>query len=78
MRETSERGGEEWRSERERERERERVGGVRVDILMEGCCEFLRLVTLNSLGLILQLERRGVISNSLEVGCLFNEYNQIS
>ena len=27
---------------------------------MEGCCEFLILVTLNSLGLIPQLERREI------------------
>ena len=45
---------------------------------MKGCCEFLRLVTLNSLGLIQQLERREIVFNNLEVEFLFNESNQIS
>ena len=43
-----------------------------------GCCEFFKLVTLNSLGLIPQLERREIIFNNLEVEFLFNESNQIS
>ena len=47
-------------------------------VLMEGCYEFLRLVTLNSLGLIPQLERREIIFNNLEVEFLFNELDQIS
>ena len=47
-------------------------------VLIEGCCEFLRLVTLNSLGLIPQLERREIIFNNLEVEFLFNESDQIS
>ena len=47
-------------------------------VLMEGCCEFLRLVTLNSLGLIPQLERREIIFNVREVEFLFNESDQIS
>ena len=46
--------------------------------LIEGCYEFLRLVTLNSLGLIPQLERREIIFNNLEVEFLFNESYQIS
>ena len=48
-------------------------GGVRNGILMEGCCEFLRLVTLNSLGLIPQLKRMEIIFNNLEGELLFNE-----
>ena len=47
-------------------------------VLMEGCCEFLRLVTLNSLGLIPQLERREIVFNNLEVEFLFNESEKIS
>ena len=42
-------------------------------VLIEGCCEFLRLVTLNSLGLISQLERREIVFNKFEVEFLFNE-----
>ena len=42
-------------------------------VLIEGCCEFLRLVPLNSLGLIPQLESREIIFNNLEVEFLFNE-----
>ena len=45
---------------------------------MEGCYECLRLVTLNSLGLIPQLERREKVFNNLEVEFLFNESDQIS
>ena len=45
---------------------------------MEGCCEFLILVTLNSLELISQLERREIVFNNLEVEFLFNESYQIS
>ena len=45
---------------------------------MEGYCEFLRLVTLNSLVLIPELERREIIFNNLEVEFLFNESDQIS
>ena len=51
---------------------------VRDGVLIEGCCEFLRLVTLNSLELIPQLKRREIIFNNLEVEFLFNESNQIS
>ena len=40
---------------------------------MEGCSEFLILVTLNSLGLIPQLERREIVFNNLEVEFIFNE-----
>ena len=47
-------------------------------VLIEGCCEFLRLVTLNSIGLIPQLERREIIINNLEVEFLLNESYQIS
>ena len=39
---------------------------------------FLRLVTLNSLGLIPQLERREIVFNNLKVEFLFNESEQIS
>ena len=46
-------------------------------VLIEGCCEF-KLVTLNSLGLIPQLERREIVFNNLEVEFLFNESDQIS
>ena len=46
-------------------------------VLIEGCCDFLRLVTLNSLGLIPQLERREIIFNNLEVDFIFNESDQI-
>ena len=42
------------------------------------CCEFLRLVTLNSLGLISQFKGREIFFNNLEVEFLFNESNQIS
>ena len=51
---------------------------VRDDVLIEGCYEFLRLVTVNSQGLIPQLEKREIIFNNLEVEFLFNESNQIS
>ena len=51
---------------------------VRDGVLIEGCCEFLQLVTLNSLGLISQLERREIIFNNLKVEFLLNESNQIS
>ena len=51
---------------------------VRDGFLIEGCSEFSRLVTLNSLGLIPQLERREIIFNNLEVEFLFNESDQIS
>ena len=47
-------------------------------VLIEGCCEFLRLVTLNSQGLIPQLKRREIIFNNLELEFLFNESDQIS
>ena len=47
-------------------------------VFIEGCCELLGLVTLNSLGLILQLERREIVFNNLEVEFLFNESDQIS
>ena len=47
-------------------------------LLIEGCYKFLRLVTLNSLGLIPQLERREIIFDNLEVQFLFNESDQIS
>ena len=47
-------------------------------VLMGGCYEFLRLVTLNSLGLISQLERREFVFNNLEVEFLFNESDQTS
>ena len=40
---------------------------IRDGVLIEGCCKFLRLVTLNSLGLIPQLERREIVFNNLEV-----------
>ena len=51
---------------------------VRDNILTRGCYEFLRLLSLNSLGLISQLERRGIIFSNLEVGFLFNKSDQIS
>ena len=35
-------------------------------VLIEGCYEFLRLVTLNSVGLILQLERKDMILITLK------------
>ena len=44
--------------------------------MIDGCCEFLRLVTLNSLGLIPQLERRVMLFKNLEVEFLFNESDQ--
>ena len=47
-------------------------------VLIEGCCEFLRLMTLNSLGLIPQLERREIAFNNLEVEFIVNESDQIS
>ena len=47
-------------------------------VLIEGCYEFLRLMTLNSLGLIPQLERREIAFNNLEVEFIVNESNQIS
>ena len=53
-------------------------GGVRDGVLVEGSCEFLGLVTLNSLGLIPQLEWREIVFNNLEVESLFNELGQIS
>ena len=37
------------------------MGAVRDGILIERCHELERLVTLNSLGLISQLERRGIV-----------------
>ena len=43
------------------------MGGVRDGVLIEGCYEFLKLMTLNSLGLIPQLERREIIFNNLKV-----------
>ena len=48
-------------------------GCVRDGVFMEGFCQFSRWLTLNSLGIISQLERRGNIFNNLEVGFLFNE-----
>ena len=45
---------------------------------MEGCYEFLRLVTLNSLGLIPQLDRRAIGFNNLDVEFLFNKSDKIS
>ena len=47
-------------------------------VFLEGCFKFLRLVTLNSLGLLPQLDRREIIFNNLEVEFLFNESHQIS
>ena len=47
-------------------------------VWIEGFCEFLRLVTLNSLGLIPQLNMREIVFNNLEVEFLFNESDQIS
>ena len=47
-------------------------------VLIEGYYEFLRLMTLNCLGLIPQLERREITFNSLEVEFLFDESDQIS
>ena len=35
-------------------------------VLIEGCYEFLRLVTLNSLGLILQLDMREMVLITLK------------
>ena len=51
---------------------------MRDGVLIGGCCEFLRLVTLKSLGLIPRLERREIIFNNLEVEFLLNESGQIS
>ena len=51
---------------------------VRDGVLIEGCYTFLRLVTLNSPGLIPKFERREIIFNNLEVEFLFNESEHIS
>ena len=53
-------------------------GGLRVGVLIEGYCEFLRLVTFNTIGLIPQLERRDIIFNNIKVEFLFDESYQIS
>ena len=47
-------------------------------VLIEGCREFVRLVTLNSLSLTPQLERREIVFSNLELEFLFNESNHIS
>ena len=47
-------------------------------VLIEGCSKFLRLVVLNFLCLISQLERRERIHNFLQVEFLFKESDQIS
>ena len=52
--------------------------GVKDGFLIEECCEFLRLVTLNSQGLISQLKRMEITFNNLEVEFLLNESGQIS
>ena len=53
------------------------MGSVKDGILIERCHELERLVTLNSLGLISQLERRGIVFKNQELGSLFNESYKI-